>query len=128
MHGRPLSVAPTLATATAANHAVANSNPARHAASAVQAQACAEGGDSRSGGGRGAAGGDGALVNDGDSGDDSDSGSEGGTGLAPPTMAFPQLRRLEVGAPARWKSGFWVAAQPGTAQHGPASSDRPAWF
>ena len=25
-------------------------------------------------------------------------------------------------------SGFWVAPQPGTAQHAPASSDRPAWF
>ena len=25
-------------------------------------------------------------------------------------------------------SGFWVAPQPGTAQHAPASSDRPGWF
>ena len=32
----------------------------------------------------------------------------------------------EVGPPVG--SGFWVAPQPGTAQHGPASSDRPAWF
>jgi hypothetical protein len=32
----------------------------------------------------------------------------------------------EVGPPVG--SGFWVAPQPGTSQHGPASSDRPAWF
>ena len=118
MHGRPLSVAAAPATATAASNAVANANAARHAASAVQAQACAEGGDSGGGGGRGAAGADGALVEDGDGSDDSDSGGEGGIGLAPPNMAFPQLRKPEAGAPARWKRLLGGA----TARHSPARS------
>ena len=112
-----------VSVAAAAANAVASANSAINAANVVEVQACGEGGDNGCGGGRGA-GDDGPFVDESDSSDDSDSDGEDGTCPAPPNAAFPQLRKLEIGAPVCWKRLLGSA----TARPSPASSDGSAWF
>ena len=114
---RHMALQGAVSVAAAAASAVANANTVINAASVVEAQACDEGGDNGGGGGRGG-GDDGAFIDESDSSDDSDRGGDGGTGPALPNVpvAFPQLRKLEIGAPVCRKRLLGSA----TARHSPA--------
>lgn len=125
---RHMALQGAVSVAAAAANAVANANSAINAANVVEVHAaCGEGGDNGGGGGKGA-GEDGPFVDEGDSSDDSDSGSESGTCSAPPNAAFPQLRKLEIGAPVCWKRLLGSATARPSPAHNPASSDGSAWF